>query len=484
MRLQEAGVRAPTGHSGTPSVRVGSLLGARPFARSLLRPAFDAYEVLANAVPQVPAASWLTRDHFLFFLLAIAGLMALSPQISVLGFYAIERFVFLMDVPRPDLAGWPYWPSIALVLAGCALLTFFAGTRSRIRVLVAVSLPLGFLYGYLDLSSSPVFVAFALLAFAVVKLPLGRIAAALLMVPLSLGFMVVCSAWIPGTAIAAVASFQMALLPLLVYSVFEEAPPRQTLGFRQFLLYLYPRFFWAPVLTYGDLSTPAEATRLTEIRLAGVKALYVAVLASIAQAASELVLRQIPVDHASGLALLLLSYGKYVGGYCGIVVTFNLVIGVLRLFGVPVRDNFNYWLLARTPNEHWQRWNMLFREWIITYVFFPIMRAKRWLFVAVMASLLVSGVLHLVPTLFGARVDGFVIIRTLGYWSVNGLAIYAVIKVPKVFPRSMTRLRLGESVGWSVAGVILTSAFYAILQGLKQCDSWAEMASYLGRLVG
>jgi D-alanyl-lipoteichoic acid acyltransferase DltB (MBOAT superfamily) len=168
--------------------------------------------------------------------------------------------------------------------------------------------------------------------------------------------------------------------------------------------------------------------------------------------------------------------------YCSVVVGFNIFIGICRLFGLPVRDNFRYWLLARTPNEHWQRWNLLLREWVLTYAFFPIMRAKRWLFAAVMAALTLSGLLHQLPRILMGRSTSVSISIGFFYWIVNGLAIYLVIKIPKIFPQAIERLKLRTSLLWSLAGIILTSAFYATLIGMRELASWAELMDYFSRL--
>ena len=465
-----------------PAVDTRFLKSERPVVTLILRCLGHAYATLAAGPLRVSLPAWLTRDHLLFFLLAAAGMIVVNPRFLVLGQYAVERFLLSLDVPKPDLRTWPYVPSILIPLVGLALLTFFASPAVRLRALVVSSVPLGLLYGYLDLQSIPPFAALLLVAFAVIRSPLPRLAAAGAIVAIATAFLLVCQAWLPGTSVTRVASFQTAFLPLLWYSVYEHVPPRRRLRLGRFGLYMYSRFFGAPVVTYADVFTPVPGGRLAAIRFGGVKAIYVATFASIAGAAYDQTRRAWPIDEAAGLALLLVSYGDYVAYYCRIVVRLNLAIGVLRLFGVPIRDNFNYWLLARTPNEHWQRWNILLREWIITFVFFPIMRGRQWLFVAIMAALLASGVLHAMPAVVRDGWHTFSVVKSMGYWTINGLAIYLVVKAPRVFPRMVTRLRIGQRWEWSVVGVALTSAFYAVLHSLRACDSWTEMGDYLAAL--
>jgi hypothetical protein len=236
---------------------------------------------------------------------------------------------------------------------------------------------------------------------------------------------------------------------------------------------------------YQDLFAPVQGAQLKALRWAGIRTLYIALVASIAAKGAQMLSASAGRESLTTLPLLGLSYVEYVGYYCGFVVRFNTVIGVLRLFGVPLRSNFRYWLLARTPNEHWQRWNILAREWFLTFMFYPVMRARRWLFAAVMAALLGAGFLHTVPL---ALINGLQAPRAFAsgvYWGVNGIAIYLMIKIPMLYPRLPERLGMVNSRTWSIAGIVLTSAFYAILHGLRTSSgTWAEMGSYLSRLLG
>ena len=70
------------------------------------------------------------------------------------------------------------------------------------------------------------------------------------------------------------------------------------------------------------------------------------------------------------------------------------------------------------------------------------------------------------------------------YWTVNGLAIYAVIKVPQRFPRLVSALGMRSSLAWSVFGLVATSSFYAVLHGVRSsCRDWSEVAGFFARLL-
>jgi hypothetical protein len=290
--------------------------------------------------------------------------------------------------------------------------------------------------------------------------------------------------WWSGTPLVGIIGSFPALVPVLWYAVYEHGQ-RAILTLRRFLMYIAGRLFSSPVMTFADLFTPVHGAELTATRWAGVRAIYIALAASTTAYLAGRLSAAVARETLTGLPLIALSYVEYVGYYCSIVLRFNTVIGVLRLFGVPVRSNFRYWLLARTPNEHWQRWNVLAREWYLTFVFYPIMRARRWLFGAVMGAMVVALVLHLLPLALINGFDAPYTAATAVYWGANGLAIYLVIKVPKIYPGFVERLGIPHSRIWSVAGVVLTSAFYAVLHGVRTWSgSWSEMADFLTRLVG
>jgi hypothetical protein len=365
-----------------------------------------------------------------------------------------------------------------------ALITFRFQRRARLATLIAVAIPLAWVGGPLESGSILPLTLFALGAYAVIRLPLPRLPVAFLVTLFTVASLLAALEWWGDTtAVRVIGSFPV-LIPILWYSVFEHGG-RTLLSLRRFVLYLGARLFSSPVLMYQDLFAPVQGAQLKALRWAGIRTLYIALVASIAAKGAQMLSASAGRESLTTLPLLGLSYVEYVGYYCGFVVRFNTVIGVLRLFGVPLRSNFRYWLLARTPNEHWQRWNILAREWFLTFMFYPVMRARRWLFAAVMAALLGAGFLHTVPL---ALINGLQAPRAFAsgvYWGVNGIAIYLMIKIPMLYPRLPERLGMVNSRTWSIAGIVLTSAFYAILHGLRTSSgTWAEMGSYLSRLLG
>jgi hypothetical protein len=284
-------------------------------------------------------------------------------------------------------------------------------------------------------------------------------------------------------AIVQIATFAPGFVPMLWYSVQEISTGR--MSSRAFGLYLTCRFFTAPVFSPRELRIDGEGLRRWQWR--GVGALGSAFLGAILFFALQR--RFLDVHHrdwftSSGARLWGYSLVFYLAFGFRLQATLNMFVGLARLAGVPVENNFYFWALARTPNERWRRWNRLFRDWILTYVFYPMMRAKRGLFLTIMATLLASGLVHLAGALTPQRFDAWSAALGMGYWLINGLAIYSVIVAPKRWPGWVDRLRLRDLAVWSVLGMLATGASFGVLFVARDhTQNLADLVGYFARLA-
>ncbi len=81
----------------------------------------------------------------------------------------------------------------------------------------------------------------------------------------------------------------------------------------------------------------------------------------------------------------------------------NIVIGVARLFGIRLRENFEEPFLSTTPSVFWTRWHMSLSFWIRDYVFLPLAtlrRGRSWREFALATSMVVFGLWHGATVLF------------------------------------------------------------------------------------
>jgi alginate O-acetyltransferase complex protein AlgI len=75
----------------------------------------------------------------------------------------------------------------------------------------------------------------------------------------------------------------------------------------------------------------------------------------------------------------------------------HVVIGVARLFGIRLPENFHAPYLSPTPAVFWTRWHMSLSFWIRDYVFLPLAsrhRALAWHYAAAVIAMSVFGLWH------------------------------------------------------------------------------------------
>ncbi|MBP7147805.1 MAG: hypothetical protein KBD01_09685 [Acidobacteria bacterium] len=362
------------------------------------------------------------------------------------------------------------------------LLTLALPAAWRLYAVAVGILALALGTGLVDAGSFVALAVFALAAYPVLGGRLPRWAKLAMVIPAALGLRLLAHA--AGWAVLDAAGTVSGLVIFLWYATYQQSSAKP-LRFVHYLAYLKTRLFMeGPVFTPQDFAS-GRAHELQSTRLAGVKVLVTALLARTAAHQLRALLLGAGWQQSAGWTLLGLSYVNYVALSLDIVFSYNLALGLMRLFGLAVRDNFGPWLLARTPNEHWQRWNLLYREWLITFTFYPMMRARVNLFFCVMATLLASGALHVVARASGLALTADEALLTLAYWALNGLLIYVVIAFPRRYPGLVQRLRIGESAAWSVAGWTLTSVTYAVLFFIsRECHELAEVPAYFARLFG
>ena len=75
----------------------------------------------------------------------------------------------------------------------------------------------------------------------------------------------------------------------------------------------------------------------------------------------------------------------------------HMVIGVARIFGIRLEENFDRPYLSTSPSVFWTRWHMSLSSWIRDYVFLPLATTRRdrwWLYIALVLSMTLFGLWH------------------------------------------------------------------------------------------
>jgi len=84
-----------------------------------------------------------------------------------------------------------------------------------------------------------------------------------------------------------------------------------------------------------------------------------------------------PAAYTTGvLWVSLLGYATQLfGDFAGYSL---MAIGVGRLFGLSLPDNFHYPLLAKSLAEFWRRWHITLNTWLFDYLFAPLTTGRSW----------------------------------------------------------------------------------------------------------
>lgn len=103
-----------------------------------------------------------------------------------------------------------------------------------------------------------------------------------------------------------------------------------------------------------------------------------------------------PSQH-HGLVLLLAAYFFAIQIYCDFSGYSDIAVGVARIMGIDLNENFRRPYLSTSPREFWRRWHISLSTWIRDYLYLPLggnrCSAQRWAFNILLVFAL-SGLWH------------------------------------------------------------------------------------------
>ncbi len=166
-----------------------------------------------------------------------------------------------------------------------------------------------------------------------------------------------------------------------------------------------------------------------------------------------------PIESMGGGTLLLATYGFYVflyldfSGYC------DTMIGIARLMGLRLPENFDLPFLSRNVSEYWLRVHRSLTLWLTDYIFTPVylwalhsrgLRARVFLALAgsLMLTMFVAGVWH-------GTTPNFAV-----FGLVHGLALVAVRGYEQLMVRKLGRARFREITGMPGVRAAATALTY------------------------
>ena len=151
---------------------------------------------------------------------------------------------------------------------------------------------------------------------------------------------------------------------------------------------------------------------------------------------------------AAWLAPLLFGFQIYFD-FSGYV---DMALGMSRLFGLELKQNFSTPFISRTPSEFWSRWNITLSRWFGDYVYIPLGGSRGALGKTirnVLVTMLLSGLWHGAGWTF------------LVWGAIHGAYLAAFHALRHGAPRAAAAIAGGrwQWLGWVVTFFVTTTAW-------------------------
>jgi len=169
-------------------------------------------------------------------------------------------------------------------------------------------------------------------------------------------------------------------------------------------------------------------------------------------------------------AWLLLRFGV---GYLGFSGYSDIAIGLGRMMGLRIMENFRFPLLAENIQEFWQRWHLSLGSFVNRYLFVPMARRSGGrLNLAIFASFLLVGLWHHPSPVY------------LGWGAGHGAALIWVAELGR-FARRRPRLdRWRQTVPYRILAAVVTISFVAGVSSIANAPSVEQAWRLVRRLFG
>lgn len=156
------------------------------------------------------------------------------------------------------------------------------------------------------------------------------------------------------------------------------------------------------------------------------------------------------------IALWIGTYAFAIQIYCDFSGYSDIAVGLSRLMGIDLVQNFRAPYAAINPSDFWQRWHISLSSWLRDYLYIPLGGNRgSWLFVQrnLLITMLLGGLWH------GARWN-FVL------WGAYHGALLAIFRLPWVM---RVEAWMDSAKGWRIPLLVLRRfAFFQLV-----CLSWA-----------
>ncbi|HSC23901.1 MAG TPA: MBOAT family protein [Casimicrobiaceae bacterium] len=259
---------------------------------------------------------------------------------------------------------------------------------------------------------------------------------------------------------------------------------------REFALYilLFPQLIAGPIIRYRDIAAQLVAREPNASEFAygvrrfvlglGKKLLIANTLGATADSIFALPTAQLTTPVAwLGIACYTLQIYFDFSGYS------DMAIGLMRMFGFRILENFNYPYVSRSVREFWRRWHISLSNWFRDYLYVPLggnRAGARRAYANLVVVFLLCGLWHGASwpfVLWGAWHGAFLIVERGGLGGVlerhrAAAHVYTLAAV------------MGGWVLFRCDTLAHAAGYYRALAGFSAADPrWHPLAEYLNPLL-
>ena len=185
-----------------------------------------------------------------------------------------------------------------------------------------------------------------------------------------------------------------------------------------FYVMFIPHLFVGPISTYEEIKPQIDAKRKItlnnfyngSLRIAwGLLKIFV-----IARRASIIIAEiSSSTDVYTGAYALLALFMYSILLYADFSGAIDIVLGISKIFGYNLIENFNAPYLSQNIKEFWRRWHISLGRWLKNYIYIPLGGSRKGAFckiIAVSVAFIVSGIWHGVSFLLWGILHGLFVL--------------------------------------------------------------------------
>ena len=269
-------------------------------------------------------------------------------------------------------------------------------------------------------------------------------------------------------------------------------PERNLFRYALFVTYI-PHLFIGPIERYDTMRTALKNRRMTYdgITEGAVRAVWGLFKKYVIAARLGIVISAISADPAAhqGAYALAAMFFYSVQLYSDFSGGIDMVLGLSRMLGITMSENFDVPYLSESFQEFWRRWHITLGAWLREYIYIPLggnRKGKVRKVLNTVATFLVSGLWHGVEYLIWGFLNGVFVAfgsKLKTKWkTVNRIGTFVLVTLLWAFfvwPDTVTALKM-------VASVFTTFNYGLFMQqigsmGLTMGD-WIVLAAATGML--